>query len=141
MSDRTSWSHDIDLDEDPVSASRARAFVRHHLEQHQLTPLSADVEVVVSELVTNAVRHARTPVAVSMHGFEQTLLLEVADGSSAWPLGVATAHLRDTHGRGLGIVGHLSRDWGMDALPPGGKSVWAEFSLPEHISLDRRETA
>jgi anti-sigma regulatory factor (Ser/Thr protein kinase) len=135
------WSHDIDLDDQPASASQARAFVRQHLVEHRLAHLNDDVEVVVSELVTNATRHARTAVTVSLHAFEQTLLLEVHDGSAAWPTRVAAADVLDTHGRGISIVDLLSRDWGVDALPDGGKSVRAEFSLPEQRSLAGRATA
>ena len=141
MSDRSVWSHDISLDDQPASASRARAFVRGHLEEHRLAPLSDDVEVVVSELVTNAVLHARTASTVTLHAFEQTLRLEVEDGSSAWPVGVAATPVLDTHGRGLTMVDLLSRDWGMGPLPHGGKTVWAEFGLPEARSPGRRATA
>ena len=87
------------------------------------------MELVVSELATNAVRHARTPFTVSLHAFEQTLMLEVEDGSWTEPCQAVRAKLLDVHGRGLSIVSLLSRDWGVDPHPGGGKSVWAEFSL------------
>ncbi|QWZ09924.1 ATP-binding protein [Nocardioides panacis] len=141
MSDRTPWSHDIDLDDRSASASRARAFVRRRLEEHCLSPLGDDVQVVVSELVTNAVRHARTPVTVTLHAFDLTLLLEVQDGSAVRPARGAAPDVLATHGRGLHIVGILSRDWGTDALPDGGKSVWAEFGLPERRIPGGRATA
>ena len=141
MSDRNSWSHDVNLDGEPVSASQARAFVRFHLVQHHLANLSEDAELVVSELATNAMRHAQTAFTVSLHAFEQTLLLEVEDGSSVWPARVAAAHVFDTHGRGLTILDLLCRDWGMERLPSGGKSVWAEFSLPGNAGLGRRAAA
>jgi anti-sigma regulatory factor (Ser/Thr protein kinase) len=141
MSDRTAWSHDINLDDQPISASQARSFVRRHLAGHGLAHLSDDVEVIVSELATNAIRHSQTPFTVSLQAFERTLLLEVEDGSSAWRARVAPAHVLDTHGRGLAIVDLLCRDWGMAPLPDGGKSVWAEFTLPEQCSLRGRGVA
>lgn len=72
--------------------------------------------------------HAQTSFAVSLHAFEQNLLLEVEDGSRAGPVQVQPQAL-DTHGRGLDIVDLLSREWGLDPLPDGRKSVCAEFSL------------
>ena len=140
MRDRIVWSHDIHLDDQPLSASQARAFVRQQLVGHGLAYLTDEVELVVSELATNAMRHARTAFTVSLRGYEQTLLLEVVDGSRALPARVALVNALDTHGRGLAIVDHLCRDWGMDALPDG-KSVWAEFLLPVQCSPSRQATA
>ena len=123
-----SWSHDLKLVVQPISASRARAFVRDRLVEHGLSQLNDDVALVVSELVTNAMLHAHTPFKVSLHGFERTLLLEVEDGCPTGPVRV-TAQALDNGGRGLTIVDLLSRDWGVDAHSDGGKSVWAEFDL------------
>lgn len=141
MNDRTAWSPTINLADQPISASQARAFVRRHLVAHGLAYLSDDVELVVSELTTNAMVHAQTALTVSLHVFEDTLLLEVEDDAGAWPARAVAADVLDTHGRGLTIVDLVSRDWGTDALPDGGKSVWAEFTLPEPASLGRQATA
>ena len=127
MGASTSWSCDILLAIQPVSASRARDFVREHLTAQGLARLEDDVTLVVSELATNAMVHARTPFKVCLQGFEQTLLLEVEDGSQAGPVVIAARGL-DTSGRGLTIVTLLSRDWGVNARTDG-KSVWAEFDL------------
>jgi anti-sigma regulatory factor (Ser/Thr protein kinase) len=134
MTDHALWSHDINLDDQPVSASQARTFVRQHLDEHHLAHLSDDVALVVTELATNAMRHARTAFTVHLHADDQTLLLEVEDGSHSWPVRTAAVHGcdphgLDTHGRGLTIVDHLCRGWGTNPLPSGGKSVWAEFTL------------
>lgn len=128
MGTSTLWSSDISLTDQPISASRARAFVRLHLGEHLLSYLADDVEQVASELATNAMMHARTPFRVSLHAFEKTLLLEVEDGSQTGLIGVI-AQPFDTGGRGVSIVKQLSRDWGLDACTGGGKSVWAEFGL------------
>ena len=66
----------------PDPASRARAFVRLHLGEHLLSYLTDDVDLVVSELATNAMVHARTTFRVSLQAFEATLLLEVEGGRS-----------------------------------------------------------
>ena len=112
----------------PISASRARAFDRLHLGEHLLSYLTDDVELVVSELATNAMVHARTPFRVCLQAFETTLLLEVEDRSQTGLVGVV-AQVFDTGGRGVSIVKLLSRDWGVNARTGGGKSVWAEFGL------------
>jgi anti-sigma regulatory factor (Ser/Thr protein kinase) len=123
------WYDDLELAVQPVSASLARDFVRHHLGAQGLVPLIDDVTLVVSELATNAMVHAQTPFTVSLQAFEQTLLLTVQDGCRTGPVPVV-ARVLDTNGRGLTIVAMLSRAWGADEHPDGGKSVWAEFDLP-----------
>ena len=72
--------------------------------------------------------HAGTSFKVSLYACEHMLLLEVEDGSGEGPSLVA-AQVFDTTGRGMLLVNLLSSDWGVDAHPDGGKSVWAEFSL------------
>ena len=91
--------------------------------------LQDDVRLVVGELATNAVQHAHTSFKVSLHAFEETLLLEVEDGSRTGPVQVV-ARLLDTNGRGITIVNLLSRDWGVDADADGGKSVCGPSSAP-----------
>jgi anti-sigma regulatory factor (Ser/Thr protein kinase) len=130
MGTRTLWSCEVELAAELVSASRSRGFVRRHLSLHGLALLSDHVELVVSELATNAVLHAETPFTVSLHAFEDTLLLEVEDGAWTGPCQAVFAEPDAVSGRGLSIVTLLSRDWGVDAHPGGGKSVWVEFGLP-----------
>ena len=122
------WFSSVNLEAQPASASQARAFVRQHLVEHRLDYLSDDPELVVSELATNAVLHAKTAFTVWLYGFDHTLLLEVEDGSPDQPT-QADAHPLDTNVRGLTIVSLFCRDWGMDVLAHGGKLVWAEFNL------------
>lgn len=122
----TLWSYDTELAAQAISASRARDFVRGHLADRGLSYLSDDIQLVVSELVTNALLHARTPLTVALRACGDTVLVEVKDGCPSGPSQAAAPHL-ETRGRGIAIVDQLSRDWGVTAAPQGGKSVWASF--------------
>jgi hypothetical protein len=83
--------------------------------------------LVVSELVTNAIRHAESPIQLRLIR-DRTLICEVSDGSSTAP------HLRralafDEGGRGLLLVSRLTQRWGTRQTPHG-KTIWAEQALP-----------
>ncbi|MER5739595.1 SpoIIE family protein phosphatase [Streptomyces sp. NPDC002262] len=85
------------------------------------------VELIVSELVTNAVRHGAPPVVLRLLRGESTLTLEVRDGAATAP------HLRhakagDEGGRGLHICSTLADAWGV-RYEAEGKTVWAEIAL------------
>lgn len=120
------WSHETRLPAEASSAARARAFVAQHLRDHGMPHLVDDIELVASELATNAMLHAQTPFRVILCAFDETVALEVADGSRAQP-SLVVARSLDTSGRGVAIVQALSRDWGVLSRASGGKSVWAEF--------------
>ena len=120
------WSADIRLAGEPASASRARAFVRGRFASHDLDYLVDDATLVVSELASNAVLHARSPFQVSLHAFESTVLLDVEDASPEQPH-QHPAQPDALHGRGLIIVSMLTSSWGAGPGSNGGKSVWAEF--------------
>ena len=120
------WLHRTEFAADASSASEARAFVTLHLLDHDLGHLVDDVQVVVSELATNAMLHAQTPFMVILRALNGSVRLEVQDGSQVEPILVMARGL-DTGGRGVAIVNALSRDWGVIANTSGGKSVWAEF--------------
>jgi anti-sigma regulatory factor (Ser/Thr protein kinase) len=128
------WTRDTTLESQATSAAQARRFVRQHLDIHHLGALTDDVELVASELATNAMQHAGTPFHLRLEAFDDTLRLTVSDGSVLRPVHL-TAEPLDTSGRGLEIVSLLSRSWGY--LEDGdGKSVWAEFD-PVRASADR----
>ncbi|MFD7745541.1 ATP-binding protein [Streptomyces sp. NPDC059698] len=117
------------LPRDAVSARRARRLVRLALDVWGLPGVQDAAELVVSELVTNAVLHAqsdRVRVSVTRLGVEQ-VRVAVADLSKDRPA-VRTADDEQESGRGLGIVEALSGgQWGVDLLPCG-KRVWAALS-------------
>jgi anti-sigma regulatory factor (Ser/Thr protein kinase) len=122
------WSHENRFAGDPRSAAKARAFVREHLVEHHLEGLVDDVGLVVSELATNAVRHAGTPFTVALRGARNSVVVDVQDGSTSMPRHVAAGPLAPG-GRGLDIVEEVSCGWGVRAQD-GTKSVWARFDLP-----------
>lgn len=121
------WSHQTVLVAEPVSASRARDFVCLHLVEHNLRYLAEDIRLVVSELATNAMVHARTPFTVTLSAGDGTVLLAVRDGSTTVPA-KAAPQVTDMHGRGLLLVEQLSREWGAGTAGDGSKSVWASFA-------------
>jgi anti-sigma regulatory factor (Ser/Thr protein kinase) len=123
------WSHERHLAAEPTSAFQARAFVRRHLLAHDLANMVGEIQLVVSELASNAVLHAQTPFTVSLRAFDSTLRLEVVDGSNVMPLMVVAGPL-DLRGRGMATVQALSQDWGVLPRTSDGKSVWAEFDIP-----------
>ena len=127
MSRTPAWSYESSFEVDPRSASRARAFVTHHLVDHQLFDLVDSVRLVTSELATNAVVHSRGSFTVSLSGIDDAVLLAVQDTSSSRPV-PRTAEIMDTSGRGMMLVGMLSQDWGVTADGEGLKTVWASFA-------------
>ncbi len=108
---------------EPLSAVAARAFVNARLAQHEV--IHPDCELVVSELVSNVVKHADTTITVCL-AIGATLRVEVHDGDSIVPA-VSQATTDAEHGRGLFIVEALAQRWGVDTKPDG-KCVWVELA-------------
>jgi anti-sigma regulatory factor (Ser/Thr protein kinase) len=122
------WSHQADWPALPENVSAARRFVAERLHSHGLDTLAGDARLVVSELATNAIVHARTPFTVMLSGTVKTLLISVTDGSMS-EFGPPTAAVWSAvHGRGLHLVGAYSQEWGITPTR-SGKTVWANFSL------------
>ncbi|MGW5480288.1 ATP-binding SpoIIE family protein phosphatase [Streptomyces sp. NPDC004008] len=114
-----------DVDADPVSVSRARSDVAQQLSRWGLEEVEFSTELVVSELVTNAIRYGRPPIRLRLI-HDRALVCEVSDTSSTTP------HLRrartfDEGGRGLLLVAQLAEHWGTRHARQG-KTVWAELS-------------
>ena len=82
--------------------------------------------LVVSELVTNVVRHAHTDIHLHAEWNAVTLRVEVRDGSSVLP---AIADLEDEHGQGLRLVQQLASAWGVEQRDDG-KAVWFTVNAP-----------
>jgi anti-sigma regulatory factor (Ser/Thr protein kinase) len=118
-------SAEITLDAHPSSVGRARRWLSRQLEEWALEGLDYDVSVVLSELVTNAVLHARTEIELKLL-YDGDLRIEVSDASTTMPAPRGLASSTST-GRGLHLVAAMATSWGYE--PRGaGKSVWAVFA-------------
>lgn len=109
-----------------LAPSQARHFVADQLRRWCLSEIEDSVTLVVSELVTNALLHARTDMVILLRRRDDSLLVEVTDSSLHQPMPRSySAHAAT--GRGLNLVAMLSQDWGVRA-ERGGKTVWAVLS-------------
>ncbi len=79
--------------------------------------------LVLSELVSNAVRHTGTEIEVRLQLADDRLRIEVHDGGDGRPQ-VVPAERRTIGGNGLDIVSRLAESWGVSPDGNGGKSVW-----------------
>ncbi|WP_194921751.1 ATP-binding SpoIIE family protein phosphatase [Catenulispora rubra] len=111
----------------PESVAFLRAEVSRLLRAWRLTELVFTTELIVSELVTNAIRHATGPVELRLLR-DRALICEVADGSSVSPR-LRRAQTFDEGGRGLFLVAQLSQRWGT-RYTARGKVIWSEQPLP-----------
>ncbi|MFJ3668907.1 SpoIIE family protein phosphatase [Streptomyces sp. NPDC090106] len=116
-----------DVPSDPAAVSRARLAVAGQLTAWGLQDLSFTLELVVSELVTNAIRHATGPVQLRLLR-DRALICEVSDGSGTSPR-LRRAKNEDEGGRGLFLVAQLTERWGTRHTPDG-KIIWTETPLP-----------
>ncbi|GAA3153314.1 SpoIIE family protein phosphatase [Streptomyces rameus] len=118
---------DWTLPREPRSVGRAREYARGRLQSWDLEPLVDTTELLVSELVTNALRYGEGDIRLRLL-LDRTLVCEVWDSGLVQP---RRRRARDTDegGRGLQLVGLLSAAWG-SRRTPRGKTVWFELPLP-----------
>ncbi|MFJ8636215.1 SpoIIE family protein phosphatase [Streptomyces sp. NPDC093568] len=119
---------DWDLPADPAAVADARKTASRLLAEWGLQELSFTTELVVSELVTNAIRYAEGPIRLRLIR-DRALVCEVFDGGATAP------HLRhprttDEGGRGLLLVSQFTQRWGTRFVPEG-KIIWAEQPLTD----------
>ncbi|ALC19622.1 SpoIIE family protein phosphatase [Streptomyces pristinaespiralis] len=117
-----------ELSLEPREAARARRLVRGQLNAWGLGPLTGTAELLVGEVVANAVRHAFGRRAELRLVRADSLLCEVADDDHTLPT-LLDARPDDEGGRGLRVLSALSREWGTSRTA-GGKTVWFELALP-----------
>ncbi len=111
---------------DPAAVAPIRAACTRQLNAWGLDDIGFSTELILSELVTNAVRYGSAPIAVRLLQ-DHTLICEVSDASSTSPhLRRATA--TDEGGRGLLLVARYAQRWGT-RYTPSGKIIWAEQAV------------
>ncbi|MGW0588569.1 ATP-binding protein [Streptosporangium sp. NPDC002607] len=116
----------------PSSVRDARSMVRRELSLWGVDDLIDDCVLVVSELVTNAVKHGGAACALRIRGDGGLVHGELFDPGAGAPR-VCARDMEATGGRGLQIVDALADDWGVTHSPSGGKTVWFILSLPEPV--------
>lgn len=116
----------IELPPEPRSAAAARHFVEDSIAD-AVPQAVADVAVLLtSELVTNVIVHARTPLRVDVDVEPESVRVAVADDVPRTPM-LRRSHDARLTGRGMNLVETLAAEWGVEPTPPG-KTVW--FELP-----------
>jgi anti-sigma regulatory factor (Ser/Thr protein kinase) len=128
---RRAW---LDADQ---GAAQAREFTRHVVQSWGLAALAEDATLIVSELVTNALRHGVDGAAEAMPAGVELMLCRraglmacaVIDPGADVPLLLPPDHAAET-GRGLHVVEALSAAWGWARLGSHGKAVWATLRAP-----------
>jgi serine phosphatase RsbU (regulator of sigma subunit)/PAS domain-containing protein/anti-sigma regulatory factor (Ser/Thr protein kinase) len=118
---------DWEVPNDPSAVAGVRADATRRLKSWGLEDVAFTTELVISELVTNAIRYGNDPIRLRLLRDRNSLICEVADGSSTSP------HLRraattDEGGRGLFLVARFAERWGTRYLARG-KVIWTEQSL------------
>ncbi|MBH5335741.1 SpoIIE family protein phosphatase [Streptomyces pactum] len=123
------------LPQDGRAASRARQLAREQLDHWRLSDVADVTELVVSELVGNALRYGHGPGHLRMVR-RHRLLVEVSDHGPDLPQ-IQHSTVSDEGGRGLQLVNTLCRRWGSCRIS-GGKVVWAEQDIVgSELSLDQ----
>jgi CheY-like chemotaxis protein len=123
----------LSLPRDLSSPRRARRFLRAHCLRWGCGAVLDSAVLVVSELVTNAVSHARTGCEVRLALADNALRIEVTDYGAGTPEPFRATG-RDDHGRGLMLVSAVAMAWGVQAIPGTGKVVWAQLAMPNGVT-------
>jgi anti-sigma regulatory factor (Ser/Thr protein kinase) len=117
----------IELPCDPGSTAQARRFAAAIVTRGGAGGALRTVELVVSELVANGVRHAHTPVTLGVSADHDGVRLEVLD-TGAGGARVVKPSQDAVSGRGLGLVATVATRWGVEQRVPRGTRVWCELS-------------
>jgi anti-sigma regulatory factor (Ser/Thr protein kinase) len=130
---------DLSLTAQPASVPAARQLVRRRCEEWGADAAASDAAVLLaSELVTNAVLHARTPLTLTVAEGDGTIRVEVRDWHPALPQ--ARRYNVDTAtGRGLRLLETIASAWGVLKVPSAeqpGKIVWFEVPLVTDATVD-----
>jgi serine phosphatase RsbU (regulator of sigma subunit)/anti-sigma regulatory factor (Ser/Thr protein kinase) len=121
-----------DLAPDPEGVARARRAAAAQLDDWGLLEAGFVTELVVSELVTNAIRYGAEPIQLRLI-YDHTLICEVSDGNSTSPH-LRRARIFDEGGRGLLLVAQLTSRWGTRHTA-AGKTIWTEQALSPGLAF------
>jgi anti-sigma regulatory factor (Ser/Thr protein kinase) len=116
---------ELTLGREPDAVPKARRFVASSL-AGEPAGLVHDTELVVTELVTNALLHGAPPVSIRLIHKGPTIRIEVEDAGRSLPV-QSLQNTGSMTGRGLALIAGLSRSWGIDPSRRVGKVVWAEL--------------
>jgi anti-sigma regulatory factor (Ser/Thr protein kinase) len=118
----------MNLDGSMHSPAAARALAADVVADQQLETVADDLALVVSELVTNAIRYAQPPVEIEIETSDRAVTVAVADGSPGRPQ-PRDADEDAEGGRGLTLIDLVAAETGVRPKPPG-KTVWAALQRP-----------
>lgn len=124
-------AHSRNFSPEPSEVSAARHFVASVLEGWGLDP--DDLPLLVSELATNAVLHARSEFAVVVVRASTHVRVEVFDQNTRLP-SFAVAPPDAYSGRGLLLLRELATAWGVESHSEVGKTIWFEVPLPRRLA-------
>lgn len=124
---------------DPLSVPAARRFATDALRDIP-TELRQAVELMVSELATNGIRHGRTSFELEIERTDTEIRVAVTDRGGGNPRMHSPTPDEPT-GRGLRIVDMLSERWGVGKTTSNGKTVWFTVSTPDTASAESAHTA
>lgn len=122
----------LTLDAVPQSAATARRFITEICNAGEFgEDTCATAALLTSELVTNAIRYGGSRALLEAAAPGGVLRVSVRDDNPALPVVGKHPSLTAESGRGLQLVSALADDWGVEALPGGGKAVWFELRLAQ----------
>jgi anti-sigma regulatory factor (Ser/Thr protein kinase) len=127
MPGRPDQSLELELAALPPSVAEARRAARAACQAWDVAHAAEDAALAVSELVTNAVVHAGTPLLLAMELDDRNLTVAVSDGSQGMPWQAPPSRTREG-GRGVAIVSGLGATWGV-VRTVLGKTVWMNLTV------------
>lgn len=120
----------IELAPKPENVAAARRWSAERAVRVGCDGAADTVALLVGELVTNVVLHARTAFELSFRWYNRRMRFEVRDHSDRMPVVADSVDLMALSGRGMSMVSMLSDAHGAEGLPDGGKVVWFELGPP-----------
>jgi anti-sigma regulatory factor (Ser/Thr protein kinase) len=135
MMNAASERTEASLPPEPRSVAEARRLVSATLDRLGCSQLEMTATLLVSELVTNALLHARTAMQVRVERLPDCIRITVTD-ESAVPPAMRRYGRTSTTGRGLRLVASMSKSWGVEAAGRGGKAVWFTLDPDAEVEPD-----